>query len=98
MARCPIARVVRVIDGVRDNIEEHEATCRDRVVGVAVHPRDHEELQIVEVWGLPVLAWDEVAAGRYSLLCEANGILTPDLKTFEELEELWKFGLPPPAL
>lgn len=89
-----LSRVVRIIDGVRANLDEHDRTCGDRVVGVALHPSDHDELKLVEVWGLPVLAWENVPAGRCQLLCEAHGVLTPQIRTFEELQEHWTFALP----
>jgi hypothetical protein len=34
------------------------------MVGLALNPHDHAELSVVELWGLPVLAWTEVARGR----------------------------------
>lgn len=98
MARLAMSRIVRVIDGVRANIEKHDETCGDRVTGVALHPSDHDELKLVEVWGLPVLSWGEVEAGRCELLCEAKGVLTPDINTFEELDDHWTFALPRPVL
>ena len=97
MTRSPISRVVRIIDGVRANLEEHGTSCGDRVTGIALHPSDHEELQLVEVWGLPVLAWEDVRRGYCELLCEANCVLTPDIGTFEELKEHWTFALPRPV-
>ena len=87
---------MRIIDGVRANIEEHGGTCGDRVTGVALHPSDHEELKLVEIWGLPVLSWGKVDKGRCELLCEAVGVLTPNIETFEELENHWTFALPRP--
>lgn len=92
-----MSRVVRIIDGVRANLEEHDASCGDRVTGIALHPSDHEELQLVEVWGLPVLAWEDVSEGHCELLCEANCVLTPEIRTFEELKDHWTFALPRPV-
>lgn len=44
-------------------MEEHDRTCGDRVTAVALDPSDHEELKLVEVWGLPVLAWTNMDKG-----------------------------------
>lgn len=78
------------------DVRSHAANCGDRVLGIALSPDDHRELQIVELWGLPVLAWDEVPAGRYRLLCEATVVLIPDVDTVQELFDRWTYDLPRP--
>lgn len=88
-----VCRIVRVLEGLREGFLAHADGCGDRVTGVALHPQDHEELGLFEVWGLPVLAWTEVTAGRYELLCEAKGVLIPRIDTFEELADHWTFAL-----
>ncbi len=97
MTRCPTKRVVLIIEGVQANIEEHAESCGDRVTGVALSPADFDELGLIEVWGLPVLAWEAVEPSRCLLLCEAVGILTPDFETVDELLEHWRFALPRPS-
>ena len=53
---------------------------------------------MAELWGLPVLAWTEVEDGRYRLLCEAVGVLIPQLDTAEDLLDYWACRLEPPAV
>jgi len=89
-------RVTKIIEGTRRDLEHHAATCGDRVLGIALNPSDHEALCVVELWGLRVLAWDEVPAGSYRILCEANGVLVPRVDTFEELMDRWEYDLQPP--
>ena len=94
---CPTERVVRIVVQVRCSLDEHAATCGDRVVAVALNPSDHETLRLAELWGLPVLGWAEVAQGRYTLVCERNGVLVPRVDTFEELVEHWAYDLQRPT-
>ncbi len=68
---CPTERVARIITQVRSSLDEHAATCGDRVLAFALHPTDHETLRIAELWGLPVLAWADVKPGRYTLCVSA---------------------------
>jgi hypothetical protein len=49
MPSCPIARVARVIEGVRDALDAHARDCGDLVLGVALHPDDHGELLVAEL-------------------------------------------------
>lgn len=95
MGPCPIARVTRVLQGIREALHHHASNCGDHVVGIALHPSDHDDLSIAELWGLPVLAWDEVPAGDLRLLCDASGVLIPELHTFEELLEHWTYRSAP---
>ena len=97
MPSCPIARVTRVLEGVRDALDAHARECGDRVLGVALHPDDHDELSIAEMWGLPVLAWEEVPEGTLRLLCEARGVLIPQVDTCQELLDRWNYHLERPA-
>jgi hypothetical protein len=93
MSECPVHRVVKILVGLRADLEAHAAACGDRVTGIALHPEDHRELCIAEVWGLPVLAWTEVERGNYRFLCEANGVLIPNVETVDELLERWAYDL-----
>jgi hypothetical protein len=93
MPSCPIARVTRVLEGVRDALDTHSRECGDRVLGVALHPEDHGELSVAEMWGLPVLAWEEVPQGTLRLLCEARGVLIPQVDTCQELLDRWNYHL-----
>ncbi len=93
----PTERIVRILEGLKESFAEHERDCGDRVVGIGLNPLDHDELGLVEVWGLPVLAWEEVQRQRFMVLCEAVGVLIPNLDTVEEIQEHWKFGLPHPS-
>jgi hypothetical protein len=86
---------VRIIAQLDADIASHAADCGDRVTGIALNPGDHAELCIAEIWGLPVLAWTEVEKGRCVLLCEANGILIPNVTTVDELIERWAYDLQP---
>jgi hypothetical protein len=97
MSPCPVPRIVRIIEGLRGDLESHASTCGDRPVGVALSPADHAELRVAEIWGLPVLAWAEIEPGHYKLLCEAEGILIPHIDTFEELADRWAYHLQRPV-
>lgn len=83
--------------GAREAFDAHARDCGDRVVGVALHPDDHDTLSIAELWGLPVLAYDDVPAGTLRLLCEAEGVLIPQVYTFEEVLERWTYHLERPT-
>lgn len=96
MTSCPTARITRVINGLRDAFEAHARDCGDRVLGVALHPGDHDDLSIVELWGLPVLAWEEVDVGRVMLLCESTGVLIPPIDTGQDLIDRWRYQLERP--
>lgn len=76
---------------------KHDHDCGDRVTAIALSPGDHAALCIAEIWGLPVLAWSEVSDGRYRLLCEATGMLIPNVNTVEELLDRWAYALERPA-
>lgn len=93
MDSCSIARSVRVVAGIRRSLDEHARSCGDRVTGVALHPDDFLYLGLVEIWGLPVLAWDEVTRGGGRLLCDAVGDLIPEVHTVDDLLEHWAYGL-----
>jgi hypothetical protein len=93
MVGCSIARVTRVVEGVRQALSAHARDCGDRVLGIALHPNDHEELCIAELWGLPVLGWDDMPEGKVRVLCERAGVLIPDVETFEELLDRWTYHL-----
>jgi hypothetical protein len=88
---CPIPRVARVLLGLEQAFESHAEGCGDRVVAIALHPSDHESLWIVEIWGLPVLAWDDVAPGQLKLLCDAAGVLVPEVHSVDDLLEQWAY-------
>ena len=94
---CPSRRVVKVLLGVRVDLEQHAADCGDRVLAIALNPKDHDDLSIAEIWGLPVLAWNEVQEGRYRLPCERNGVLIPHVDTVQELLDRWAFDLQRPV-
>ena len=47
--------------------------------------------------GLPVLAWEEVPQGTLRLLCEARGVLIPQVDTCQELLDRWNYHLERPA-
>ncbi|HEV7808404.1 MAG TPA: hypothetical protein VGO80_21535 [Solirubrobacteraceae bacterium] len=89
---------MRILEGLRECFDYHAASCGDRVLAIAISDEDWDELQVAEIWGLPVLAWDEVEKGRLQLLCEANGRLIPPHDTLEDLLNHWNYRLqPPPA-
>lgn len=96
MSSCPIARVTRNLVAIGAALDQHREDCGDRVLGIALNPVDHRELAVAEIWGLPVLAWDDVGAGDFRVLCEANGSLIPQLETFEDLLDYWTYRLQPP--
>jgi hypothetical protein len=96
MPSCSIARVGRVLDGIRGVLDDHARDCGDRVVGVSLHPADHAELSIAEVWGLPVLAWEDVPQGKIRLLCDAQVVLIPRIDTCQDLLDRWRYHLERP--
>lgn len=86
-------RLARVLEGIRAAVCDHDASCGDPVRGVALSPAEHELLGLAEVWGIPVLAWDDVAAGQFRLLCDRHGVLIPQVDTVDELLERWTYHL-----
>lgn len=96
MPSCPSERIVKILAGVRADLEKHANRCGDRVLAIALSPSDHSELGIAEIWGLPVLAWGEVTDGRYRVLCEAEGVLIPNVETVDELRDRWAYDLQRP--
>lgn len=93
-----LLRVVRIMEGLRPCFDDHADRCGDRVVAVALSEQDFDELEVAELWGLPVLAWEEVSPGRVKLLCEANGTLIPEVDTVEDLQDIWNYRLQPPPV
>ncbi len=91
-----LQRITRVLTKIRTDLDDHACACGDRVLGIALHPDDHAELGLVEMFGLPVLAWDEVERGVLKMLCEAEGRLIPRVETAEELLEHCTYSLRPP--
>lgn len=57
------------------------------MLAVALNPVDHEALSIVELWGIPVLAWDAVDQGRLRLVCESDSVLIPPFDTVQDIED-----------
>jgi hypothetical protein len=86
-------RLARVLEGFRGALREHDRECEDVVRGIALNPENHAELKLAELWGIPVLAWDDVAAEQFRLLCDGHGVLIPRVETAEELLERWTYHL-----
>lgn len=87
MSRSPVNRVAKLLMQGHQVLEKHARECPDRVLAFALHPADHEALAVVELWGIPVLGWDQVDKGRLRLLCEADGVLIPPFETVADIEE-----------
>jgi hypothetical protein len=96
---CPSVnpRAIPIIEGLRKNLDDHAARCGDRILAIALSPEDYADLQLAELWGIPVLSWEEVPRRRHRLLCEADGVLVRNVETFEELAEMWEYDLQPPS-
>jgi hypothetical protein len=92
-----LQRIVRIVDGLHDSFVDHETRCGDWVSAVAISNADFDELMIVDIWGLPVLAWDEVDLGKVRLLCEAVGTVVPPHDTVDDLQDIWHSRLQPPS-
>jgi hypothetical protein len=97
MSRPQLLRTIRVLDSLAASFAHHAETCGDWVMAIALGDADFEDLELVEVWGLPVLAWDEVGAGRVKLLCQRESRLVPPHDTLEDLIESWEYRLQPPS-
>lgn len=91
-------RVARILEGLRPCFEDHAQQCGDRVLAIGLSDDDWEELQIAEIWGLPVLASEMVRSGRLVLLCEANGTLIPPHHTLKDLQDIWSYQLQSPSV
>ncbi len=85
MKLCRIARLAKIIEGLRGNLDEHGGRCGDRVVGFAFSVADVEELGLCEIWGLKVFACGDVAEGRVTVLCDACGSLIPEFATVDDV-------------
>ena len=97
MVLSPLVRATKIMQGVREDLLAHAGECGDRVLGVALSPTDFDQLQLVELWELPVLSWSKLDPGRYRLLCEADGELVPQFGTVDEMVEYWACSLDPPS-
>jgi hypothetical protein len=86
-------RLARVTEGIRDALREHDGECGDGVRGIALNPADYAELGLAELWGIPVLAWADVTAGQFRVLCDRQGVLIPQVETVDELLERWTYHL-----
>ena len=49
------------------------------------------------MWGLPVLAREQVPPGNLRLLCEALGVLIPEVDTCQALLDRWNYHLERPS-
>ncbi|MFI4984666.1 MAG: hypothetical protein ACHQAV_01605 [Solirubrobacterales bacterium] len=96
MPRARLLRIIRILDGLTESFANHAETCGDWVTAIAFSEADFESLKIAEIWGLPVLAWDEVDPGRVKLLCQRESRLVPPHDTVEDLIESWEYRLQPP--
>jgi len=94
---CPVARVCRILTQARVDFDRHAASCGDRVLAVAFHPADFDELLIAELWGLPVLAFADVPLGAMWLLCEAWAVVIPQIDTYEDVVDRWTNHLQRPG-
>jgi hypothetical protein len=96
MGSCPIARIGRLIMRARDVLDQHASECGDRVLAFALNPVDFAAMSVCELWGLAVLEWEEVEKGTLTLLCEADGVLIPQVDTVQELIDRWTYDLKRP--
>ncbi len=92
-----LQRIVRVLLGLQASFDNHTATCGDRVLAIALSGIDWDELGVAEIWGLPVLAWEDIEPGRVKLLCEKEGHLIPQIDTVDDLTDIWDYGICPTA-
>lgn len=65
-------------------------------MAIAISEQDFDSLELVEIWGLPVLAWTDLDSGRVKLLCQRESRLLPPHDTVEDLIEAWEYRLQPP--
>jgi hypothetical protein len=86
-------RLARVVEGICAALREHDGRCDDAVRGIALSLQDHGLLNLAEVCGIPVLAWEDVAEGQFRLLCDRHGVLIPRVETVDELLERWTYHL-----
>lgn len=91
-----LERLAKIVEGLRENLAQHDRDCDDWVSLIALHPDDLDDLKVVEMWGIPVVGWDDVPLGNVRILCEGKGFAVPEYSTFEELQETWKYALPRP--
>ncbi len=97
MAAGRLQRLTRILEDLGSQLAEHAGRCGDRVVGIAISDEDWTELEVAEIWGVPVLAWDEVSPGRLQLLCEAQGYLIPPHDTVQDVLDHCNYRLRPPT-
>lgn len=90
-----LQRVIRIVGGLESNFDSHAGICGDRVLAIALSDKDWDELQVAEIWGLPVLADADLSPGRVKLLCEANGQLIPPHDTVEDILNHCRYRLKP---
>jgi len=66
------------------------------VVGIAISNQDFDELEVAYIWGVPVLASDEIERGQLELLCEAQGSLIPPHETVQDILAHCRYRLQSP--
>jgi hypothetical protein len=77
-------------------LDGHAEGCDDRVVGIVISNEDFDELEVAYIWGVPVLASDEIERGRLELLCEAHGTLIPPHDTVQDILDHCQYRLETP--
>jgi hypothetical protein len=60
-----------IVEGARAALTDHTTRCGDEVHALAINSANFDLLDLTELWGIPVLAWDEVPPMRVRLLCES---------------------------
>jgi hypothetical protein len=84
MRRYGSALEIEILENSRAALEQHASECGDEVHAVLLNPGNFELLGIAELWGILVLACDDVPPKRARIFCERLGRLEP----VEDTEQL----------
>lgn len=90
----PWSRLIALLEALPGYLDHHEGRCAEYIQYLAMHPEDFEGLGVVEIWGIQVVAYEDVTKGTLRVLCDDQGCGVPDIETADELLALRDLGRP----
>jgi hypothetical protein len=60
------------IKTIRAAVEDHNKTCKIPARAILLNPVEHEQLGIIDVWGIPVCADERQRRGFFRVDCEGS--------------------------
>lgn len=62
----------RRMESIRAALDDHNAECCRPARAILLHPEDHAELNLLELWGVPVMSDERCRLGFLRVDCEAS--------------------------